>query len=123
MVITHMPKEFWGWLDQRQKELDLNDSSLARKAKIAPSVISKARNDVRPIGRKALASVADALDTPVSTVYALAGYIEPEQALTPEQAALLKLFNQMSEDDREEILAVMRVRARRGKQRAERQKA
>jgi hypothetical protein len=108
---------FWRWFDERRKqpEFDLSDSGVASKAKIAQSVISKARSGAQPIGYEALGKIADALQTPRMTVWALAGLVDPKEALTPEQAALNAMFDELSEMDREEVLAGIRVRVRRGK--------
>lgn len=112
-----MPGHFWRWFDERQKDFDLNDSGVAGKAKIAQSVISKARSGVQPIGYEALSKIADALETPVTTVFALAGLIDAKEALSPEKAALNSMFDDLSELDREEVLAIIRVRAKLGKKR------
>src|SRR4051812_18120119 len=117
MALTskEMPQQFWAWFDVQQKELGLNDSQVARLARVAHSVISKARNGMQPIGYEALSKIAPVLQTPISTAYALAGYIEPGGALSPEKAALMAMFDELSDDDREEVLAIIRVRARQGK--------
>lgn len=112
-----MPPEFWEWFDERQRDLGLNDSAVARLAVIAHSVISKARSGMQPIGHEALAKIAPVLDSSVATAYAMAGYIDKRDALTPEQAALLSVFGDLDEVDREEVLAIMRVRRNRGKRR------
>lgn len=112
-----MPPDFWAWFDGKQRELFLSDRQIASKAKISNSVISKARNGVSPIGYEALAKLAEAFDTPVSTVYRLAGLLKKEEAITPEMADFMKLFSSLSDQDQEEMLAMMRVRAEHNRKR------
>lgn len=111
-----MPADFWTWFDDQQRELALNDSAVARQAGIAHSVISKARGGLQAIGHEALAKIAPVLDTPVATAFAMAGYIDKRDALTPEQAAVLQLWGDVPDErDREEMLAILKVRAKRGR--------
>lgn len=110
-----MPDKFWAWLDSKESELDLNDNKVALLAGISNSVISKARSGTQAIGHEALAKIAPVLKTPVSTAYRLAGYIEPEGAPSAEQAEWGDLFERLSDEDQEELLAIARVKARRGK--------
>lgn len=117
-----MPKRFWDWYDARVHELELNDNKVALLAGISNSVVSKARGGLQPIGHEALAKIAPVLRVSVATAYALAGYIETEEALSPEKSALIEMFDELSENDREEVLAIISVRAKRGK-RLEKKKA
>lgn len=113
-----MPPGFWHWFDGKQRELFLSDRQIANKAKISNSVISKARNGVSPIGFEALAKIAKAFDTRVSTVYKLAGLLEEDEILSPEKAEFMKLLDTLSDQDQEELLAMMRVRAERNRRKA-----
>lgn len=108
-----MPPAFWEWFSDRQRELNLNDSAVARLAGIAASVISKARSEEQAIGPEALEKIADALKTPRGTVYRLVGRIEQEDALSPEQQLWLTLLADLDEFDREELIAIAKVRAKR----------
>lgn len=110
-----MPAEFWKWFNGRQRDLDLNDAGVARLADIAPSVISKARNEEQAIGSEALEKIADALKTPRSMVYRITGHIEENGALSPMQRLWLSVFDDLDEFDREELLGVAQARAKRGK--------
>lgn len=110
-----MPLEFWKWFDEKRRELDISDSAIARLAGVAQSVISRARTEEQPIGHEALAKIAPVLKTPISVAYRLAGYIESTGAPSPEHAEWNNLFELLSDADQEEMLAIARVKAKRGR--------
>lgn len=114
-IISEMPSSFWKWFDGKRQELDLSDSGVAARAGISQSVISKARSSERPIGFEALSKIAHALGTPVISVLLIAGALPEGDAPSPDMAEIAQLFDAMSDDDQEELLALARVKAKRNR--------
>lgn len=108
-----MPDEFWAWFDAVRRERDFSDRQMAEMARISHSVISKARNEIQPIGYDALIKIGDAFGLSAPMVLRLAGHMEQEDALSPEQQLWLSLLADLDEFDREELIAIARVRAKR----------
>jgi hypothetical protein len=63
-----LPDDFLPWLDSRLRDLDMNDLQLSQKAKVAKSVISKARSGVQGIGWDAGLAIAQAINIPPEVV-------------------------------------------------------
>ena len=112
-----MPAEFWKWLNGQLEEHEWSDSDLAKKSGFSHSVISKARNGIQAIGYEACAKIADALYVPRSTVWKLAGYAPKESGTSPERDEWNGLFDMLGEPDREEMLQIARLKAKRGEKR------
>ena len=107
-----MPPEFWEWLDDQLRMQGLNDSRLAQRAGIAPSVISKARHGLQGIGYDACQAIAQALDASPAQVLTLGGLLEKEPAPESSPAAreLLRLWLKLTPPQQAEDVAVLRAR-------------
>lgn len=108
-----MPGRFWEWLDQIERERDLTDSGVATMAGLARSVITKARNEQREIGVESLMKIADALGQPRWVVLQLVGVISEKESAPVLDAELAEAWGRLSTADREEILAMIRVKVKR----------
>jgi len=112
------PDEFFTWLDAYMKDLELTDNKLAKRARLSPSVISKARSGYQGIGWEASAAIARTLNLPPEIVFRKAGLLPPqddERSLDVEE--LLILFSGLDMDDKEELLQLARLKLERSKKR------
>jgi hypothetical protein len=107
------PDRFWAWLDQLEADRGLTDSGVAKLAKLSRSVFSNARNEVRPIGADAAVRVADALGQPRFVVLQLIGLIDEEETIPVLDVEMAEAWGRLSTADREEILAMIRVKVKR----------
>lgn len=102
---------------------DLNDAGMAKLAGIDQSTISKARTGDRPIGAEALTKMADNLGVSRIFVLRLGGWITKDDVPSVIDSELAQLWERLGEGDREEILALMKVKVKRAKQQGEAEKA
>jgi len=104
-----MQTELFEWLDEKERERFLNDSQLAERAKISPSMISKARQGHQDLTWDACVKIADALHVPPLVVLVKAGYLKPpDDGWDAETEELVRMFANVSESDRAEILLLLR---------------
>jgi hypothetical protein len=112
--------DFANWLDRKLSERDgWNDARLAKEAGINQSVLSKGRGGTGP-GLEACLSIARALRVPVTEVLVAAGHIPKPPEWTPEIEEVALLYDQLSEDDKDDIRDFMRRRAKRRERSKER---
>lgn len=108
-----MPKRFWDWIDLIERERKLTDSGIASLAGLSRSVFSNARNGVQPIGPEAAVRIADALGQPRFVVLQLIGLIGDKETVPVLDAELAEAWEKLTTADREEILAMIRVKVKR----------
>jgi transcriptional regulator with XRE-family HTH domain len=108
-----MSQEFWGWYDGVRRDRDLNDAGMAKLAGIDQSTISKARTGDRPIGAEALTRMADNLGVSRIFVLRLGGWITKDDVPSVIDSELAQLWDRLGEPDREEIIAMMKVKVKR----------
>jgi len=86
---------------------------LARRGNITSSTISDILSEKRTPTYEACIAIADGLDEPRAVVLDLAGLLPelPEYKLTPEVIELSELFDKLSEEDRDELLKIGRIKA------------
>lgn len=110
-----MPPEFWKWLDSVLEDTGLSESKFSRKAGISPSVFSKARNGVQPIKFEACIAIARAAHVQPEMVLRLAGLLPkaPNWKAEPEYEEWMGLFQDLSGEDRSELLALARMKQQR----------
>lgn len=111
-----MTQEFWDWYESIRRERDLNDTGMAKMAGIDQSTISKAKTGDRPIGAEALTKLADGLGVSRVFVLRLGGWITKDDVPSVIDSELAQLWERLGDDDREEILALMKVKVKRAKQ-------
>jgi hypothetical protein len=106
-----MSEEFWAWFDAVRRDRDLSDSGMAKLAKppLANTVISKARNNERPIGAEALTRLADGLGLPRLLLLRLGGWIPKDEAKEWVNWEASIYWNELSEDKRDELLVLMKA--------------
>lgn len=101
---------FIDWLNSELNSRGWTDYELAKRAKISPSVISRARIGSLP-KYSACNSIASAMKIPLETVLRKAGLL-PENATTNldrEIDEMSYLFQQLSPDDRKRVLSIART--------------
>ncbi len=104
--MTNDVSKLMAWLDDELRKREWSDYRLAKKANLAPSVISKARNNARPMGWKACTAIANALYVPLQTVLELAGYLPAQSGELLAPLCWYKLEERLPENDTE-VLAVI----------------
>jgi transcriptional regulator with XRE-family HTH domain len=108
------------WLRHQLTEKQLSQSELARRSNISHATISRVLSKKQPQTYDLCIAIADGLGEPRAVVLDLAGLLPdlPDYKLTPEIIEWLQLFEQMSEEDREELWKIGRIKA--GKRREKR---
>ena len=108
---------FLDWLDGILSQKGMTDYQLAKAANISHTVISKARSGLQPIGWEACSAIARALEIPQSEVLIMAGHLERPRDHVPGQAEWDDLYDRLTKEDREELMAMARLKVerRRGK--------
>ena len=108
---------FLEWLDNILRQKNMTDYQLAKRAEISHSVLSKARAGMQSIGWDACTAIATALEIPQSEVLIMAGHLEKPPKYVPGQAEWDALYEKLSVEDREELIAMARLKTerRRGK--------
>ena len=106
-----MPKVFWDWFDGKQSDRDLNDVGVAKIAGISHSVISKARNDMQPIGFESLIKIARAFNDDPVMVLQLAGLLPTEdrggKRIDARDARWLSFLDGLSNDEKDRVMRIV----------------
>lgn len=102
------------WIDEEAPKRGLyNDRMICKAAGLTPSVLSKARSGYQPIGWEACLKIADAFSVPQQVTLVLGGHIDPpKNNWSHETEELLSLFANMDAKDREEIMLLIRHKAK-----------
>lgn len=108
-----MPAEFWSWFDQVLQDRKLSDIKVAQISGFSKSVISNARREKKRMSPASVKKMADALGYPVATIYQLAGYLDESETGSVLDAELAEAWGRLGTADREEILAMIRVKVKR----------
>ena len=110
-------KEFFMWLDAQLREKGWSDRQFAAIAGISQSVISKARTGIQGIGWDASVSMARALNLPPEEILYRIGLLPKPSGYTLGQSEWDDLYERLTKEDREELLAMARLKVerRRGK--------
>jgi len=113
MSVLPLP-EFFDWLDTALKDKGWSDYRLSKKAGLSNSFMPNLRKGAR-LGYESCAKIADALGVPRQAVYVKAGLDRGPIDFSAERNEWLNLFEQLSDNDQEELLALAKVKAKRGK--------
>ena len=108
--------EFSDWIEKQLKQRNWNSADLARGAGLDTGMVSRILNGLRKPSPETLTAFAKSLHLAPETVFRAAGLLPPEQELDPIDEELLNLFDQLDDEDQEELLALARMKlARREK--------
>lgn len=111
-----MPDDFWVWFDQALIDQKLNDIKAAEISGISKSVISNARNQKKVMSAESVGKLAKALGYPKAMVFKLAGIDDDEDAAAAIDVELAHYWSKLGDNDREDILALIKVKVKRAKQ-------
>jgi|GEM_PF-670361 len=104
--------EFGLWLQLEREKRGLTQAKLASLAGLNRAVINKIENGQSEPTVKTLQSIANALNLPDDVVFRAAGFLRtPHDTEYAEQ--ILHLFRQLSPQEQEEILELLRFKAER----------
>lgn len=87
---------------QRRKELNLNQTELAKRAGLQPPAISQYESGTRNPSYDALVKLSNALHVTVD--YLVSGVIQNEEINDPTDKILLKVFQNLSQQKKQELL-------------------
>jgi transcriptional regulator with XRE-family HTH domain len=114
-----MDTKFTTWLTEKLNENRISMRELARKSGISHSTISQVVNGAQPPTYEFCIAIAKGLGLPPDEVLALAGKLPKQPELTPELQEWIYLFEQLTEDDKAELMQLGRYKVgRREKQRS-----
>ena len=94
------------FIDKQLKARSWNDTQLAQKANISPSVLSKARSGYQPLGWEVCLAIAKAFNVDPISVLIMAGHLPNMERpkWSPEREQWNMVFDQLPVDEREELL-------------------
>ena len=93
----------------------MTPAEFARLCKKSPAVISRILNNERKPAPETLKAIARALNLPWEVVFARAFSISPNTPDTEYEKQIVNLLKQLSQEDKEEILELLRFKAERKK--------
>ena len=108
-------ENFSDWLGNELLKRGWTQSELARRANIHRGTISNIVSGERKAGLDTCLSIAQALQLPADIVLEKAGHLAKKEKTTSETEEMAYLFEQLSPQDREEILELLRFKAQRQK--------
>ncbi len=106
-----MENSFGDWIQQEIKRLNWRQADLARAANLDSAVISNLINGRRGPGEDTCKAIARALNYPPETVFRAAGLLPPAQPIDDQRAELNYLFDNASDQKRDEMLRYARYLA------------
>lgn len=115
IMVSTMDILFSDWLSKELKKREWNQSDLARRAGVTRGGISNLLNNVRNPGPEILEGIAKALDYPPTVVFRKAGLLPKEEEYNPTNEELLHLYNQLDENEQEEIRKWIRFKVEENK--------
>ena len=102
---------FVAWLDAELEQRNWSYNQLARRAGLSHSMLSRVRAGAPP-GWSICHAVAGALDLPPEEVFRQAGLLPPIPVEQAEYEQLRYLLTQLSEEDRQELIEIARLKLR-----------
>lgn len=115
MLSYYQMVNFSDWLLNQLKNKNMTPAELARASVKAPAVISRVLNDERKPEAETLLAISRALNLPPETVFRAAGLLPPVSPDTEYQEQFFHYLSQLSPDERQEILELLRFKAERQK--------
>lgn len=111
---------FPNWLENQLKEKQLSLRELAHRSKLSHPTISRVLSGKQRPTYEFCIAIADGLGESRAVVLDLAGLLPelPDYKMTPELVEWSRLFEQMSDEDRDELWKIGRIKA--GKRREKR---
>lgn len=106
---------FSDWLANQLKLMNMTPAELARASGKAPAVISRVLNGDRKPEPETLIAIARALNLPPEQVFRAAGLLPPVSPDTEYAEQILHLLRQLSPQEQEEILELLRFKTERQK--------
>ncbi len=104
---------FADWLNDVMAERDIRPADLARLANINKGILSRILSNERRPAPETLESIARALKLPPEVVFRRAGLLPPAPPDTEYKEELLYLFNELSPEEQEEIIELLRFKKER----------
>lgn len=116
VIILSVEISFSEWLQKEIEKRGWSWNKLAENAGLSSGTIYNIRDGTRGVGESSLKAIAYALRLPVDQVFRVAGFL-PSVTISDENVEeLIFLYNQLSVDDKEEILELMKFKAERKQQ-------
>jgi len=102
--------DFGAWLSDQLLLRGMSQSDLARKTKISTAQVSRVCTNTSPPGIEFCKLIAEALDYEPSYVMEMAGLLVPSKDTShiPGMTECMKTYENMSEEERQEVLSFMR---------------
>jgi transcriptional regulator with XRE-family HTH domain len=110
-----MRNEFGDWLKQIREAKTLTQSELARRSKLNRAVINKIESGQSIPVVETLIALSVGLDLPKEQVLRAAGLLDPVAETEQVNEEILYLLSDVTQQDREEILELLRIKADRNR--------
>ena len=120
-----MKQQFIDWLQEELRKRAWKPADLARTSGLAPSTISRILNGQVEPSDTGYSKIAKALNEPREKVFRLVGLLPPLPPMGdgPILDEIVSVVKQLTEDEKEEILAYAQLRLRRQKDKMKRPKS
>lgn len=102
--------EFGEFMLKAIREAKITQAELARLSGISAAQVSRLFNGISEPGPDACRAFASALGIPTETVFRAAGFLPNRPGTDEDYEELKHLFNQMSDDEQREFLAMGRLK-------------
>lgn len=113
---------FSQWLEDEMDKRQLTQAELARQAGVTRGAINGVLTGARGVGPDLLNAIAKGLQLPPETVFRAAGLLPSLPEDQEELQILNHLYSQLSDEDREDILALIKAKIERKEERAARER-
>ena len=111
-IISEMADTFSEWLSGKIVESGLSQRKVAERGGISPTSISDAISGKSPAGYEVCMGISRGLGIAPEVVLRKAGLLPTVPARTAQHEQLLHLFDQLSEQEKKEVLGYVKFKAR-----------
>lgn len=116
VIILSVEIAFSEWLQLEIDKRGWTWNRLATNANLSSGTIYNIRDGTRGVGEDSLTAIAYALKLPPEEVFRAAKMLPAKPTIDPADEELLYLFDQLTEEEQEEVLAYARMRLERQNQ-------
>jgi transcriptional regulator with XRE-family HTH domain len=102
--------DFSEWLRKQLSDYRWTQADLAAKSGVSPAQIARVLSGERGLGMQSLSAIAKAMKIPPDEVFIAAGWLPPKPLITAQKERLLFLFDQLPENEKEDMLDYLQTK-------------
>lgn len=113
MLVFLMDNQAFGaWLERKRKERDLSQTELAEMVEVTPGQISRLETGGRGASTELIEKLCRALQAPINEGLQAAGILPQSERKTTLMRVLEHIFNQLPQEEQEELIEEGRLKLR-----------